>query len=77
MQAVEIIGLITELIFLAIGIYGYLFARGVWPKGNPEFEKKAADFRQKNGAWLRLLSLALIAIMAVNLFLRIQAFLAA
>jgi len=76
MQGFEIAGLLTELIFLGIGIYGYLFARGVWPKGNPEFEKRAADFREKNGTWLRLLSLALIAIMGINLVLRIQGFFA-
>lgn len=76
MQGFEIVGLLTELIFLGIGIYGYLFARGVWPKGNPEFEKRAADFRKKNGTWLRFLSLALIAIMGINLVLRIQGYLA-
>lgn len=67
----EYLGLVFELIFLAIGVYVYLFAIGKVSTSDPEARKRAEAFRQKNAWWLRLLSLLLIAIMVVNLYLHI------
>ncbi len=65
----EIFGLLFEFVFLALGVYIYLFAIGqVKVKDN----EQAIRFRQVNGWWLRLLSLALVAMMTVNIFLHIR-----
>ena len=68
----EYTGLIFELIFLAAGIYLYLFAIGKVSTTNPEKKKQSEEFREKNGGWLRILSLALVAIMLVNIVLHIK-----
>lgn len=68
----EYLGLVFELIFLVIGVYLYLFAIGKVSTNDPEARKRAEAFREKNGWWLRLLSLLLIAIMVVNLYLHIS-----
>ncbi len=68
----EYLGLILEFIFLGIGIYFYLFSIGKINSKNPEAQKKADAFRQGNQRWLRLLSLALIALMSVEIILHIQ-----
>lgn len=68
----EILGLIFEFIFLAFGVYIYLFAYGkidITTHKNPE---QAEAFRKKNAGWLRLLSLALIAVMSLEIFLHIR-----
>lgn len=72
-----IAGLIINFAFFAIGLYLYLFARGLIKFGKPEARARAEDFRKENATWMRLLGLALAAIMGVNLFLDIQAMLAA
>ena len=71
------LGLLFEIIFFAIGIYLYLFARGLVRTGNPELQKKAEAFRQDNAWWMRLLGLAIAAIMGANIFLHIREILAA
>jgi hypothetical protein len=68
----EYIGLLFEALFLIFGIYVYLFARGIVRSRNPELQKKAEAFRSANALWLRLVGLAIIAIMGLNLFLHIQ-----
>ena len=65
----EIFGLLFEILFLGMGIYLYLFAIGKVTGKNTE---QSIRFREVNGWWLRLLSLALIAIMTVNIFLHIK-----
>lgn len=62
----EYVGLIFELLFLALGIYLYLFARGIVKFKDPKAREKADAFRQQNHVWMRLLALALIAIMGLN-----------
>lgn len=64
----EFLGLFFELIFLAMGIYIYLFAIGRVEAKGKEARERAEAFRRKNGWWLRLLSLLLIAITIVNIF---------
>lgn len=68
----EYFGLILEIIFLALGIYIYLFSRGVIKSKTPEAEKKAAIFRDKNGRWLRIVAIMLIAVMSIEIILHIR-----
>ena len=58
-----------ELVFLVFGVYLYLFSIGRVQAGDPESRKKAEAFRQRNAWWMRIGALAIIAIMAVNLYL--------
>ena len=67
------LGLITEILFLAMGVYLYLFAIGGIKFKNPDFAGRAEKFRQENRSWLRLAALALMAIMFVNVFLSLGA----
>jgi len=55
----EFLGLLFEFLFLAIGIYLYLFAVGKVSTSDPKARLRAEAFRTKNGRWLRPLSLAL------------------
>lgn len=72
----DYLGLILEFIFLGIGIYFYLFSIGKIKSKNPESQKKAEDFRKGNRGWLRILSLALIALMTLEIILHIQSLIA-
>ena len=66
------LGLIIELILFAIGVYLYLFARGLVAFGKPEARARAEAFRQDNATWMRLLGLALAAVMGLNVFLHLR-----
>lgn len=66
------LSLIIEIAFLAIGIYLYLFARGLVRFGKPDARARAETFRQDNATWLRLLGLALAAIMAMNVIFHVR-----
>jgi len=68
----DILGLLLEFVFLAFAVYLYLFSRGMIQVSDPERSKKAEAFREKNGGWLRILSLALAAVMFLNVMLHIQ-----
>ena len=70
----EIVGLAFEFLFLFAGIYLYLYSIGNVNTADPEKRKQSEEFRAKN-KWLRPLSLALIALMCVNIFFHIQAML--
>lgn len=67
----EYVGLIVELFFLVLGLYLYLFAIGKLSASEETARRRAEAFRQKNGSWLRILALALMAVMAVNIYLHI------
>ena len=67
----DYLGLLFELVFLALGVYLYLFSIGKMSSKDPETQKKAEAFRQNNKSWLRIASLLLIAIMTVNIYLHI------
>lgn len=67
----SIVGLVIELLFLVLGVYLYLFARGVVRVGSPDQRRRAEDFRAENATWMRLLGLALAAIMLLNVVLHI------
>lgn len=68
----EILGLIFEIIFLGFGIYLYLFVRGFIKFKDDANKTKADEFRKSNGWWLRLLAIALMAVMTINIILHIQ-----
>lgn len=68
----EYAGLILEFIFLGIGIYFYLFSIGKIKSKDPKAQKKAESFRRSNYRWLRILSLALIALMSLEIILHVQ-----
>lgn len=68
----EYVGLLFEFAFLALGVLLYLFAIGKYRPAGDEARRNAEAFRQKNHWWLRLGSLLLVALMAVNIYLHLQ-----
>ena len=66
------LGLIIQIVFLIIGLYLYLFARGLVSFGTPEARARAEEFRKDNATWMRLMGLALAAIMAMNVFFHVK-----
>lgn len=67
----EFLGLLFELVLFALGVYLYLFARGIIKVQDPERREQAESFRKENATWMRLLGLALAAIMFLDLVLHI------
>lgn len=70
---VSVPGLIFEIILFLLGVYLYLYARGFIKFGDEARRKKIEEFRQSNGLWMRLAGLALMALMAVNIYLHLSA----
>ncbi len=68
----EFLGLLVEILLLALGVYLYLFARGIVQVKDPNRRERAESFRQQNAMWMRLLGLALAAIMLMNVVLHIS-----
>lgn len=68
----SILSLIIQIVFLAIGLYLYLFARGLVSFGKPEARARAEEFRKDNATWMRLLGLALAAVMALNVVFQVK-----
>lgn len=68
----EYLGLLLEFLFLAVGVYLYLFALGRLPVKDEKARQNAEAFRLKNGWWIRLAALALMAVMSVNIFFHIR-----
>jgi len=66
------IGLLTEIAFFCAGVYLYLFTIGRIKFNSFEAEAKAAKIRRENGGMLKILSLAVAAIMLVNMYLSIR-----
>ncbi|RME92898.1 MAG: hypothetical protein D6772_16430 [Bacteroidetes bacterium] len=67
----QYLGLLFEILLLALGVYLYLFARGLVKVKDPERAARAEAFRTDNATWMRLLGLALAAIMLLNLLVRL------
>ncbi len=67
MTSYQIWGLVIQLLFLAIGVYLYLFSRGWIRFGNSEVRQKSEVFRVENAGWMRFLGLALAAVMLANI----------
>jgi len=68
----EFVGLFFEIIFLVFGVYLYLFSVGKIGIKDSDKKAKAESFRKDNATWMRIGSLALIAIMVVNIFLHVS-----
>ena len=68
----EYAGLLFEFLFLFLGIYLYLFSIGKFSSKNAEVSKKSEAFRKENKGWMRILALALIAIMMVNIYIHLM-----
>ena len=68
----EYSGLLFEIIFLGMGIYLYLVSAGKIIPKDELARKRSESFRSKNAGWLRPVSLALVAIMIVNIFLHVR-----
>jgi len=68
----EYLGLFVELIFILGGIYLYLFSTGRIKGKNTKVNEKSETFRKENGGWLKILSLALVAIMTVNFVIHLM-----
>ncbi len=68
----EYVGLFFEIVFFAIGLYMYLFARGKFKVKDAKARERMEAFRQKNSGWMRLVGLALMVVMLVNIFLHMQ-----
>ncbi len=66
----EILGLFFEIIFLFLGIYVYRFATGKL-RIHPTQQPFADRMRRENAGWMRVASLALIAIMSIEIILHI------
>lgn len=69
---VDLIGLLFEVLFFAIGAYIYLYARGFVPlpgKGSPE---RSEAFRKRNQLWMRLAGLALMAFSLFNIIFHVR-----
>ena len=68
----SVTGLIIEVLLFLLGLYLYLFARGVVSFGSVEAKARAEAFRKDNATWLRLLGLALAAVMGLNVVLHLR-----
>ena len=72
----EQLGLIFEILIFALGVYLYLFAKGFIKIKDSESKDKVEEFRLANAGWMRLLGLALAAVMLMNIIVHIQQLLA-
>lgn len=68
----EIASLIIEVLLFGLGLYLYLYARGVVRAKDADAQKKMDAFRSANGTWMRYGGLALMAIMLVNIVLHVR-----
>jgi hypothetical protein len=72
----EYLGLLSEIFFLAAGIYLYLFAIGRLQFKDAAANARAEAFRKSNAGWMRIAALLLSAIMLVNIFIHLSQLLA-
>jgi hypothetical protein len=68
----EYLGLLFELLLFALGVYVYLFSRGFVRSGNTAVQERAEQFRKRNGWWLRIGGLALMALMGANIYMHLR-----
>lgn len=69
---INVVSLVVQAIFFAIGVYIYLFSRGFIQFGDDAVRKRSEEFRKDNATWMRLMGLALAAIMGVNIVLQVM-----
>jgi hypothetical protein len=70
-MSINVVSLIVQAIFFALGVYVYLFSRGFIQFGDEEVMKRSEEFRAENATWMRLAGLALAAVMGVNIILQV------
>lgn len=68
----EYIGLLVEVLLFGLGAYLYLFSRGKITIKDPKMKDRVEQFRGENASWMRILGLALAAIMLINIVVHIQ-----
>ncbi|MBK8877781.1 MAG: hypothetical protein IPN74_04315 [Haliscomenobacter sp.] len=68
----QILGLLFEVVLFAAACYLYFFSIGALPSKSGKHPTAVETFRRENSRWLRLLSLALMAIMFVNIFISLR-----
>ena len=68
----ETLSLIVELLLLALGVYLYLFSRGMIRSKDAERQQRAEKFRKENALWMRILGLGLAAVMLLNVILHVS-----
>ncbi len=68
----EYLGLLFEVLLFLLGLYLYLFATGRLRSKDEKLQKRADNFRRQNAWWLRVGALALMALMAVNIYLHLR-----
>lgn len=69
----QLLGLLFEIALFAAGGYLYFFSIGALPFKRGKGTTGIEAFRRENSRWLRMLSLALMAIMLVNIVISIRA----
>ena len=70
-MTINYLDLLFQLLLFALGVYLYLFARGLVRTGSGPTAERAEAFRQDNATWMRLLGLALAAVTAANIVLQV------
>lgn len=68
----QLLGLLFEIGLFAAACYLYLFSIGGLPSNRGKATTGIEAFRRENSRWLRILSLALMAIMLVNIVLSLR-----
>ncbi len=68
----EYLGLIFEFFLLGLGVYLYLFSVGKFKTHDQTLQKRSDEFRKSNSTWLRIGSLALIAMMLINIVIHLS-----
>jgi len=70
MTRIEIIGFAVELMMFAVAVYLYLYSTNIITTHDRAKRKRQEEFIASYGNWMRPLSLALMAITAVNILFR-------
>lgn len=68
----DYLGLLTEILLLAAGVYLYLFAIGKLRFKDEATNTRAETFRKNNAGWMRMAALLLTAVMVVNIFFHLR-----
>lgn len=70
MTRIEIIGFAMELMMFAVAVYLYLYSTNIITAQDRTKRKRQEEFISSYANWMRPLSLALMAITAVNIMFR-------
>mgnify|MGYP001552515486 CR=1 FL=1 len=69
----EYLGLIFEIVFFFIALYVYMLARGMVKVTDPALARQFDQMKKRFGPFIRILALALMAVMLLNIILHIKA----